>query len=58
MPSFDDKSFKKATLKPASTREFSTLDYFKSNSYLSSTSVCNVTTSEDLSTTTYEAHVP
>ena len=58
MSTFDKKSLNKLNLKSTTTRQCSTSQTVSSNSYLTSPSIHNETTSDNFSNTTYEVYVP
>ena len=57
MSNFDDKSLKRVTLKSTTTNHCCTSKTVKSNSFLTSPSIQNETTSDNFSNTTYEIYV-
>ena len=57
MSHFDNKSLKRFTIKSTSTRQCSTSKTVKSNSYLTSASIHNDTTSYNFRNNTYEVNV-
>ena len=58
MSTFDNKSLKKVTLKSTTTHQWYTSKTVKSNSYLTSPSIHNDTTSDNFINTTYEVDAP
>ena len=58
MSTFDNKPFKKVTLKSTTTFQCYNYKTVQSNSYLASPLIHNYTTSDDFSNITYEIYVP
>ena len=58
MSTFDNKSLKKNTLKFKTTHKCSASKTFSSNSYLTSPSIHNETTSDNFINTKYEVDLP